>query len=224
MATLQKELREIPTEGETPLQSLCRRRTREEKLRDGAAGRAQRYRKSSFVRYLFDSLTESLPLQILSQLFHYLRRLRVVQLVLTLALAVGAVLVVTVVSAAVLPFLIIGTGLLAILAAMRSRRMNARMRVALAGRHLRVLFPPKGIRLHKDAYFIRHARAMAAEPGVAVIVVSPYFFSTRGLGGRGAYFTARQEGEELFLVRKHYYFFLRRAVLDVVDRDMTVIY
>ena len=38
------------------------------------------------------------------------------------------------------------------------------------------------------------------------------------------YFTARQEGNDLYIVRCHYYFILRRRVLDVLDPHMTVIY
>ena len=64
---------------------------------------------------------------------------------------------------------------------------------------------------------------MAAD-GVAVLVVSPYPLSSRGLGGKGGFFTARREAEGLYLVRRHYFFMLRKRVLDALEQDITVVY
>jgi hypothetical protein len=65
---------------------------------------------------------------------------------------------------------------------------------------------------------------MAAEEGVTVIVVTPYTVSGRGLGGRGRFFTARREADHLYVVRRHYFFTLRRRVLDRLDGEITVVY
>ena len=203
--------------------------TRAEKQgREAASLRANRYRKSSYLRFLFESIMDSLPLQIISQLLHYLRKLRVVQLVMAIVLVSATVVLVTVLSAAALPFILAGTMSLAMLAWMRSRRMNSILLKALTGKHIRVLVPERRSGLSRTcespSFFIRQAYAMAAEKGVAVIVVSPYPVSRRGLGGRGTFFTARREAENLYLVRRHYYFILRKRVLDVVDGDMTILY
>ncbi len=242
VASLREQLRmSMSTDRDKPLNRLRNRPAAEDRLHTAAARRADHYRERSFVRYLFESVMESYPVGLITKLLHYLRRLRVVQLILTLGMAIGAVVVVTILSAAALPFLLFGSGVLAILAVIRSRHANRRLRGVLEGRHIRVLVPPRGQSLPKPSrrkhhtgdmsavtvaqpFFVRQAYAMAAEEGVSVIVVSPYLLSGRGLGGRGAYFTARREGENLYIVRRHYYFFLRRRVLDVVDPDMTVIY
>ncbi len=226
VAALREELRRRPADArDKPLRRLRRRARYEDRLRDAASRRAQNYRRGSFLRYLFEAMMDSLPVQVIAQLLHYLRRLRVFNLILALVLAVGAVILVTVLSAAALPFLLFGTATLGILAWMRSRRMNAILREALDGRHIRVLVTPsRNVKLGENSFFVRQARAMAQEEGVAVIVVSPYIFSRKGLGGRGRYFTAREEAPALYLVRRHYFFVLRKRVLDVVDADMTVIY
>ena len=65
---------------------------------------------------------------------------------------------------------------------------------------------------------------MASEEGVAVLVVSPYLISRRGLGGTGGFLTARKEGEEVFLLRRHYYFLMRQRVLDSFAGEVTVVY
>lgn len=190
----------------------------------GDAGRrAQHYRRSSFVRYLWESVMDSTPVQVITRLVLYLRRVQVVRMTATVLLAAGAALLVAILSAALLPFLFFGTGVLSILALLQSRRMNRKLRQALDGRRVRVFIPPRGGALNADSFFIRNARAMADE-GVAVIVVTPYLVSARGLGGRGGFFTARREADGLYLVRRHYFFFLRRHVLDSLEEPITVVY
>ena len=210
-----------------PLTRLKRRAKndeQEERLLDEAGRRARHFRKGSFFRYLWESVMESAPVAVLTKLWQYFRRVRVVQTVFSLALAVGAVTAVAVLSATALPCLFFGTALLTILAALRSRRMNRILAQALTAQRIRILIPPRGKALSENSFFIRNARAMAAEKGVAVLVVTPYLVSRRGLGGKGRFFTARKEAEGLYLVRRHYFFVLRRRVLDAMEGEITVIY
>lgn len=197
---------------------------KEERLLDEASRRAHHYRKRSFVRYLWEAGMESVPVQLIDKMVSYLRRVRVVQMVLAILAAVGAVIAVAVVSAAVLPFLFVGSATLTVLALLRSRRMNRILQKELTDRRIRIMVPPRGNSLNPGSFFIRNARAMAAEENVTVIVVTPYLISQRGLGGQGKFFTARKEAKDLYLVRRHYFFVLRRKVLDVVDGEITVIY
>jgi hypothetical protein len=186
--------------------------------------RAANYRKRSFLRYLWQTVMESAPIAVLTKLWTYLRRLRVVQTALSLAVAIGAVAAVAAFSAAMLPFLVLGTAVTALLAALRSRRMNRLLRQALEYRHVRVLVPAGKSALRENSFFIRNAQSMAAERGEAVVVISPYLLSPKGLGGKGWYFTARKEADGLFLVRRHYFFLLRRRVLDALGGSVTVMY
>ncbi len=204
-------------------------RNQNEKLRDASIRRVRSYRRRSYIRAVYENFMSSLPARVVTRLVLYLRRLRVVRLVLTLLVTVGAVLFVTVLSAAALPFILAGAGVLAILAGLRSLRMNRRMSEVLAGVHVRVLIPGRAVRLAKfddtaPSFFVRQARDMAATPGETVLVVSPYLLSRRGLGGRGAYFTARHEGGDVYILRRHYYFILRRRVLDAMAEGYTVVY
>ncbi len=198
------------------------------KMREASSRRAHHFRRGSYVRYLFESMMESLPVRIIATLLLYLRRLRVVQIVATIGVAVGTVVLVTILSAALLPFLFFGTAFLAIWAGVRSGRMNRILRRELAGKHLRVFFPPRGASMEPDSFFLRQARAMADEDGVAVLIVSPYSLSRRGArmgeGKKPFYFTARRDGESIYMVRRPYYFFVRGRVLDILDPAMTVIY
>ena len=189
-----------------------------------AGRRAANYRKHSFLRYLWQTVMESAPIAVLTKLWTYLRRLRVVQTVLSLAAAIGAVAAVAAFSAAMLPFLILSTAVTALLAVLRSRRMNRLIQEALEHQHVRVLVPAGKSALRENSFFVRNAQSMAAEQGEAVVVISPYLLSPRGLGGKGWYFTARQEADGLYLVRRHYFFLLRRRVLDALGGSVTVMY
>ena len=198
--------------------------TKEATLLAQANQRAHHYRKSSFLRYLCECVMESAPVRLLAKLIQYLRRIRAVHLILTILLALTAVVTVAVVSAAVLPFLLFVTVLLAMLALLRSRRMNRILREELTHRRIRIMIPPRGHCFSENAFFLRNAHAMAAEVGVTVIVVTPYLISGRGSREDGFFFTARKESDHLYLVRRHYFFILRRRVLDTLDSDITVIY
>ncbi len=230
LSSLKRELKDTENR-DKPLRSPLRRRSSDDasnrkrvRMQDSAARRAQHYRRGSFVRYAYESVMDSLPVRILAQLWAYLRRLRIVQFVLTLAPAIVAVVLVSVLSAAALPFLILGTALMAMLGGLRAKRQNRRLRQALDGKHIRVLIPARVTDPLRHIFFMENARAMATDENTAVLIVSPYSFSSRGINGRGAYLTARQEGENLYLVRRYYYFTLRRRVLDIIDPDMTVMY
>jgi len=197
---------------------------REERLLGEATRRARRFRKPSFLRYLWEAVTDSAPVSLVVGLWRYLRRVRVAQTVLSLAVAVGAVTAVAVLAAALLPFLLAGAGALTLWVTLGSHRMNRRLEKELAGRRVRVLVPPRGRALEEDSFFVRSARDMAAEAGVTVLVVTPYVFSRRGLGGGGRFLTARKETAGLYLVRRHYFFILRRQVLDALEGEVTVVY
>lgn len=227
VSALRREL----TAGRSPVEQSLRRLRRgaskqppERRLLEKATRRAHHYRQKSFPRYLWETVKESAPAVIVTKLVVYLRRVRVVRIILSLLLAVGAVATVAVLSAAVLPFLFLGAALLTVLAALRSRRMNQVLLEALRHRRVRVLVPSGKAALTEDSFFVRNARAMAAEEGVAVIVIAPYTLSSRGLGGQGAYFTARRETDDLYLARRYYFFILRRRVLDILDGEITVMY
>ncbi len=212
---------------EKPLTRFRRRAgkaRREERLLGEATRRARHFRKPSFLRYLWESVMDSAPVAFIVGLWRYMRRVRVAQTVLSLAVAVGAVTAVAVLAAALLPFLLAGAGALTLWVALGSRRMNRRIKKELAGRRVRVLVPPRGRALEEGSFFVRSARDMAAAAGVTVLVVTPYVFSRRGLGGGGRFFTARKETEGLYLVRRHYFFILRRQVLDALEGEVTVVY
>ncbi len=196
----------------------------EDRLLSAANRRAHHYRKSSFITYLVEAVRESTPALLVKRLLAYFRRVRLVQTIITLLPLIMAIVAVIAVSAALLPLLILIIAGPTLLSALRSRRMNRILKEELSHCHIRVIIPPRGPALQKSSFFIRNARAMAAEENTAVLVVTPYLLSGWGLGGRGGFFTARKEADGLYIVRRHYFFQLRRKILDPLSGNLTIIY
>ncbi len=61
------------------------------------------------------------------------------------------------------------------------------------------------------AFFGANARDLVAR-GMAVLVVSPYWFSSKGLRRGHFYCTARHEEEGILLLRRYYFFSLKRRL------------
>lgn len=196
----------------------------EEQMRDTSFHRASRYRKRTYLRYLFEAIMDSKPLLIISGIWTYLRRLRILQLIFTIVAAFGAVVVVTLLSAAVLPFILFAVLGVAMLGRMRSRRMNIKLKAALAGRHVRVLIPPRASAMQENSFYLRQAHAMAQEENTAILIVTPYLLSSRGTGRGGSFLTAREGEEHVYFLRRHFFFQFRRRVLDGLDTNLTIVY
>ena len=227
VADLRRELEWSHSHTDTP-PLLRRRRIRtKEQMRSAAlhetAMNAKRFQKRTYFGFLAKIVTDSSLFGFFSRMVAYMRRLQVVRIVATVLTVILTTAVVSAVYVAALPFLIAATAIGLIVAGLTSRVMNRIMRRELTGRRVRVFIAPDRLSLDRDSFYIRNLHSMAEE-GVSVILVSPSTFSSKGLGGRGPYFTARREAADLYIVRKHYYFLLRRRVLDVVCKSVTEVY
>ena len=226
IAALKRELQEqaLPRK---PIHRLARRnksKRREDRLLDRANRHARYYRKRSFFRYLLDSFRESSFMRVARQVYLYLRRFRLLQTIIAILLAAGAVTAVALVSPLAVLILLLVTILPTAFTLWRFHCANQLLRRELRDGRIRILIPMRKQALEPNSFFLRNARAMAAEEKVTVIVVTPYVFSQRGAGRKGAFFTARKDADGLYMVRRHYFFTLRRKVLDVLDGEITVIY
>ncbi len=200
----------------------------EERLLNATNRRAHHHRKSFFILYLVEVIRESAPVLFIMRMLAYLRRVRLVQTIFTLLplimAIIAAIVAVILVSPALLPLLILIIAIPTLLAMLRFRRMNRILKETLSNCHIRVMIPPRGQAWQENSFFIRNARSMATEENTAILIVTPYLLSKRGLGGQGFFFTARQEADRLYIVRRHYFFLLRRKILDTLSANLTIIY
>ncbi len=181
--------------------------------------RANQNQKSAKKRYFFSDLYDRLrstPLYLQWQ--HVLtltRRFRAVALtvriftILFTALQTGTfVLLSATLLLATLPLLLIGIVAVLLAAALASRHTNRLLSQQLAKKRIYVIFPEA----INTPFLLQHVKDLRAM-GYAVILVSPYLLSPTGIAGKGFYTTAREEYDNVFLIRRYYYFSFKRRVL-----------
>lgn len=75
----------------------------------------------------------------------------------------------------------------------------------------------------KNGFFYSNAIELA-ENDSAVIIVSPFFFSKKGFEKTDFYVTAREENKNIYLVRKIFFFILRRKIIEKVTSEQITMF
>lgn len=173
----------------------------------------------SLFTYLYDLLTHTSLYTKIHTATKYFRRFRAVSFTIKLLsilftiLETGAlVLLSTIVFLIILPIaaaLMLGFLITALLEA---GKVNRRLSTELADQKIYVLFLRD---TSKNRFLMQNARELATHG--TVLLVSPYWISSRGLYPRGFYCTVRWETSHILLVRRYYYFSLRNHVLKKLE-------
>lgn len=88
-----------------------------------------------------------------------------------------------------------------------------------------ILYFPPAIPHEKHPAFSNGLfRETMCKPNTVVFIISPCLWATRGFGGHGFYTNARKESENVFLLRRHYFFSLRRLLRLHPDIQLTQLY
>ncbi len=151
-----------------------------------------------------------------SAFLSYLRRfrmiawvVRIVAILFTFLQTGTLVLLSTVVFLVLLPILlalIIGILLTALI---ESRRTDRILSGKLAGKRVYLLFwSARG-----GEFLWENARSLAQDDKNAVLILSPFWLSGKGFSENRFYCTAREDAPSIFLVRRYYFFHLRRKLL-----------
>jgi len=144
--------------------------------------------------------------------------LRILSIV-SLALRAGAfVLLATVLFVVILPLTAVMMLAILLTALLGARKTNRRLRDETKERRICVLFLAADT---PNVFLFANAQDLAKR-GYTVLLVSPYLLSPRGMKKGHFYCTARAESEHIFLVRRYYFFSLRKHVID--ERKATYVY
>ncbi len=76
-----------------------------------------------------------------------------------------------------------------------------------------VFFPERTSQFSADSFFCKNVKSLASNKDCAIIIVSPKAISASGIGKRKFYTTFRRESENVYLLRKYFYFNFRNDVL-----------
>ena len=207
-----------------------RQQTAQEMLLAGATG-YKRYRKNNYFSYVQGSLRTSAFFRLLKKGFLIARRLSFVSFLLTVgtmllsALETGALfLLISAFYLTFFPFFVLPAGIAILSGILLGSRRRTQLGTAVKNKHVTVFFPVRGSGFAASSFFKANAVCMAAAADSVVLVVTPYFWSLRGLGGHGFFNAFRQEGEHLFLLRRRFWFSFYRKVLVRYATQMVLVY
>ena len=168
-----------------------------------------------FIVYAYRIFTQAPLYTYWKNLLAYIRRFRMITIlfrILTLLFSILQTGTLVILSTALflilLPAaLLVMLGLL-IAALADSVRANRKMRLALKGKKVYILF----LQREKCRFLQANAKELAAQ-GNTVILISPYWISSNGFSKGRFYCTVRSEEKNLYLIRRYYFFSLRKKVL-----------
>lgn len=190
-------------------------------------------RNPNYVLYLSSLLRKS-------QLYHFwnsylvvFRKFKLVSILirlysyLLLLLQFGTAFFVIVIALVLLiPIALFSAGCVVLSALLFYDRKNRYMEQKLNGKNIFVLFPTRDGEFQTGRFWRKNIDELSKmkDGQNTVLVVSPFFWSFRGVFDRSPYFLVREEKHNVYLIRKHYYFSLRKKVLSKNKQLLTFIY
>jgi len=177
---------------------------------------------SSYFRYLFSLVRRSQLYLLFSHYVGVFRKFKLVALLfriysyLLVLLQLGTAFVVIILGILILLPIVLLSALSVILsAALLYRRENKKMAQALADKRVLVFFPTRDGELSTGQFWKAHIKELSEAPSTAVLIVSPLFWSGKGLGESRFYFLLRQEADNVYL-------FTAELLDDIVDSHTAV--
>ena len=151
--------------------------------------------------------------------------LKILLAVLTVVQSSAIFVIATSASVVAIPFILTVSYVVFFLALFHRKKNDAANKKLLANKHIVVFFPPKKRALEKNSFFSGMVEEFSHRPGHVCIVVSPHFWRNRGLfDNHKPYRFSRAEGTGILLVRRQYYFVLKKKFFHASDNDITEIY
>ncbi len=123
-----------------------------------------------------------------------------------------------------LPILILGAGIVIFSSLLLYRRENKNMKLVLDHQNTVVFFPTRGGELTNGKFWRAHIEELSTRRNTTVLIVSPHFWSGKGITGNRFYFLLRKEKENIYILRKHYYFSLKRVILNEKRSSLAFVY
>lgn len=240
VGTLQKENRHLRRQVEALKKELAEQRGERlteseerpiERLFKHQASNGILYAKKGFLAYLYALIRHSFAFRLYFRILTYIRRFRFLTYTVTLlgyilAFAEAGALLLLSTSALVitLPLSVAISQILFLLSLVDRRKANQVNAQLLKNKRVILLFPPRH-GLKPNSYLAGMAREYAEDPNTVSIVVSPFLLSDKGLTQqRKHYWVSRIEGERILLIRRSYYFTLKKQFFDTLCTDITEIY
>ena len=190
------------------------------------------FSKKHYFTYIIQLLRSTSVFGIYKRILAFLRRysfvsttLKIVVAVLTVVQTSAVFVIATSTSFLSLPFILVISYAGFFLAHIHRKRNDAINKRLLAHKKIYVFFPPKKRALDPGSYFSGMVTDLSQTEDHICIVVSPHFWRNRGLhGNKKPYRFSRMEGERILLVRRQYYFMLKKNIFEKSSGEIIEIY
>ena len=124
-----------------------------------------------------------------------------------------------------LPFVFLFSGVGFMLTFLGARKATQKTRPLVKDKNVTVFFPVKRSAFNDESYFAGMVKDTAKQPNSLCVIVAPGLFFSRGINKkRRYYFTTRTDGENIVIVRKHFYYRFKNRVLIRDANRITEIY
>ena len=196
------------------------------------ARRENTFSQESFFPYFRHALKNASLFRGYSQIINTVKRLtfitttiQVVLFILTVLKSGVIFLISTSAFIIAFPFTMLLSGIGAFLTFLGSKKATRINHPLLKNKNVCVFFPAKRSVLREDSYFSGFVRSMSQKPNTVCVVVTQGFFFSKGISGKRKYFfTSRLDGENIIIIRKHYYFKLKNKIIKKYSDKLTEIY
>lgn len=186
----------------------------------------------SFYRYLLNTLKSSSFYRIYYRLLKFWRRLRMIRTILnivtvifftfivgTLTVGYGIILIL------LLPVVMLLIAVLPIISKLRSKKSNEYLQEQIGEKNVFVLFPMRSSNFENSTYFKNNILDLCGNSDSVVIIVSPYYFKlVNGYKRKDVNVYCNTNGENIFLIRKYYYFIFFREILKKLQSRVNLIF
>ena len=196
------------------------------------ARRENTFSQSSSSDYFRHAVKNASVIRAYSQILNSVKRLTFITTTIQVVLFILAVLksgVIVLISTSAfiisLPFVLMLSGIGTILTMLGSKKATAENTPILTDKTVCVFFPLKKSVIRDKTYFADFVRTMASHPDTVCVIVTQGFFFSRGISDtRKLFFTSRLDAPNILLVRRHYYFKLKKSIIQPLSRNLTEIY
>ncbi len=190
------------------------------------------FSKKSYTSFIWSHLMHTSFVNIYKRILSYIRRYAFITMTIRI-LTVVFVFVETILlfvistSAFIISILItfILSHILMLLSVFTRKEQNRKNRVLFADKDIVIFFPPKNRAFEENSYFRFLIEDCASKKNCAVLLVSPFLINSKGIySSKKPYHSLRVDSKNVFLVRRSYYFALRKKVINDLARSITEIY
>ncbi len=189
-----------------------------------------RYSKNTWIEFAISTARNSSVFSLIYRFTSFIRRITFISTVITIlrvifiALSTSAFFVFLIAGTiAMLPFAVICAIFASVHTIVSFRYYDKLFKKRLYGKTLYLFFPSKEDTIDQNLCLSHYTKALSHKKAV-VIIVSPYYFSSKGIGGKGIFMTCRREAENIYIIRRRYFFIFKRKILNKRNSDTFLIY